>query len=107
MSFRRLLGISLLAAIGCASQQTATSGQWLMIVPLLDSNGVAETTQPLSTWEVIGNFSNEVDCNSNLNRQKFQAHAWYGPIASAQNANQATAVKILNGECVLKSKVQG
>lgn len=107
MRVRYLLAIGLLAAIGCASQQNSTSGEWLMIVPPPDSNGVAETTQPLSNLEVIGNFSNQVDCNSNLNSQKFRAQSWYGPIARAQSANQATDVKILNGQCVLRGGLQG
>jgi hypothetical protein len=57
-----------------------------MIVPPPDSNGAAETTQPLPDRDIIGYLSNQVDCDN-----------WYAPIAGAYSANQMTAVKLLNG----------
>jgi hypothetical protein len=99
--------IALLIATGCASQQSVTPGDWLMIVPPLNSNGQPDTSQPLPKWQIIATFASQVDCNTSLNQRKFNLQTWLGPISSSQNSPQAMAVKVLNGQCVLKDKVQG
>ncbi len=107
VKLRSTLALALLVAAGCAGQTAGTSGDWLMIVPPLDANGDADTSQPLAKWLSVGNFTHQVDCTTMLASQQQGIHAQLGPITRAQTPFQATAVRLLNGQCILKDKIQG
>jgi hypothetical protein len=70
------------------------------MVPPLTSGGDADTSEPLSKWQHIGNFANETDCKNKITAQQFDVHRYYGPIGNAQNSYEADAVKILNAQCL-------
>jgi len=106
VSGRYMLAIALIVVPGCASQQSATSGDWLMIVPPVASSGTPDASEPLPKWQTIVTFSSQVDCTTSLNQQKFNLQTWYGPINSGQNGPQVMAARVLNGQCVLKDQVQ-
>jgi hypothetical protein len=55
------------------------------MVPRLTSGGDADTSEPLSKWQNIGNFANETDCKNKMTAQQFDVHRYYGPIGNAQN----------------------
>jgi hypothetical protein len=70
------------------------------MVPPLTSAGDADRDAPVSKWQIIGNFTRQIDCSSSLTRQQFDAHRWFGPIGNAQSFDDSFAVRILNGQCV-------
>ncbi len=83
--------------------QTPTSGGWLMLVPPMTPSGYADTGQPLTKWQSVGNYGSQSACNSSLTNQQFTVHGWYGPITNAQTPYQTQAVQTLNGQCVSAS----
>jgi hypothetical protein len=56
MKSRDMFVIFLLVANACVSQPSATSGNWLMIVPPVNSSGTPDTSQPLSKWQTIASL---------------------------------------------------
>jgi hypothetical protein len=101
MKLRHAAALSLLIVAGCASAgQGGSFGGWLLMVPPLTSGGSADTGEPLSKWQIVGNFASQIDCNNVMTNEQFGAQAQLGPIKIAQTPSQGDAVKILNGQCV-------
>jgi hypothetical protein len=101
MKLRRAAALCLLVIAGCAPiANTVSTGGWLLLVPPLTTSGNADTGQPLSKWQSVGNFGSQIDCNTSMTNQQFTAHGQFGPITNAQTPYQAQAVRILNGQCV-------
>jgi hypothetical protein len=101
-SRRHAAALTLLVVAGCASSTgiTGSTGEWLLMVPPLTSGGDADTSEPLSKWQNVGNFANQADCKNSMTTQQFAVHRYYGPIGNAQNSYEADAVRTLNAQCV-------
>lgn len=58
---------------------------------MLASTGSADTGQPFPKWQTVGNFANQIDCNTSTTTQQSMGLARYGQITNAQNVNQTDA----------------
>src|ERR1700737_4594174 len=92
---RHAAALILVVVAGCASSTgiNGSSGEWLLMVPPLTSGGDADTSEPLSKWQNVGNFANQADCKNSMTTQQFAVHRYYGPIGNAQNSYEAAAVR--------------
>lgn len=100
------MAIVIFLIAGCAGRQgVGRPGDWFEVVPPLDASGMADTSQPLTKWAVVGSFVNKIDCTTILESQQFEFQRWYGPIGNAQSYYEGIAVQRLNGRCVPRSQL--
>jgi hypothetical protein len=98
-----LIGLAMLATfMGCAPINHG--GGWMLLVPPLAADGSADENVPLAQWQLVYSYSTQTDCEAALERTRFDAHRWFGPIGRALSWDEQWAVQILRARCVVQQR---